>query len=774
MFDLSDETKTRLIKDHPEDRLQTGDSHDKPQPVHKLDKEDTRRRFELLLSYYRQEGDRQSDNRIQQATDADFYDNIQWSEEDAKDVEDRGQKAIVYNVISQSVNWIIGSEKRGRTDFKILPRGKEDAKPAEAKTKYMKYLSDVNRTPFHRSRAFEDQVKVGIGWVESGCQEEDDGEPIYFRYESWRNMLWDSASTELDGSDMRYQFRSKWVDEDIALALFPDRTDKILSAVTTSGVFGLGALGDGDDVMDQAELERDNAGMLSSGTMHRRRRLRLIEAWYRVPSMTKKLRGGAFNGEIYDENHPLHKAAVESGACRVVEKMMMRVRVAIMTVSGMLYDEWSPYRHNRFKFIPIWGYRRDRDGLPYGVIRGMRDIQEDINKRMSKALYILSNNKTIIEEGALSDEMSIDDFADEVARPDAIIVMKNNKLGAIKMDVDRELAPAHLELASRNIQMIQQVGGVTDELLGRTTNAVSGVAVEKRQEQGSLATSKLFDNLRLAVQLHGEIELSLMEQYVTEEKQFRITNQRGTPEFITMNDGLPENDITRTKADFVISEADWRATMRQAALDQLLDMLTKMPPEVAMVMLDLVVESMDVPNRDEIVKRIRAVNGQRDPDATEMTPEEQIAMQSKQMADQAQQAMFEADLAVKQADAQKKAADAKKSEAQIALTEAQTVQANMTGAQSAMAAATQVIQMPTIAKVADNLLQQGGWQGSQPVPTNLKPAAQGMAQPPGMQQAPPQPEAPPAPPEQAMPEQGAPIQPEMAPQEVAPQPQQGV
>ena len=53
-----------------------------------------------------------------------------------------------------------------------------DTNPAEIKTKLLKYLSDVNRLPFARSRAFEDAIKVGIGWLEDGAQDEDDGEPL--------------------------------------------------------------------------------------------------------------------------------------------------------------------------------------------------------------------------------------------------------------------------------------------------------------------------------------------------------------------------------------------------------------------------------------------------------------------------------------------------------------------------------------------------------------------------------------------------------------------
>jgi len=47
----------------------------------------------------------------------------------------------------------------------------------------------------------------------------------------------------------------------------------------------------------------------------------------------------------------------------------------VFTVAGLLWLGPSPYRHNRYPFTPIWGNRRGRDGLPYGLIRGLRDIK---------------------------------------------------------------------------------------------------------------------------------------------------------------------------------------------------------------------------------------------------------------------------------------------------------------------------------------------------------------------------------------------------------------
>lgn len=742
-MDLQDESMTKIKRGNAIDRMDAGGEPEEVEaPRHPMDAPDVRDRHAMMVSKYRYELEVQSENREQMAKDEDYYDNIQFTLEQARELEERGQAPIAYNVIAQTINWVLGSEKRGRTDFKVLPRGEEDAKPAEVKTKYMKYISDVWRTQFNRSRSFADSVKAGVGWIETGAEDEDEEEPTGDRYESWRNVLWDSASTAMDTSDMRYQFRSKWIDVDIAIAMFPHCAEKIRDSVSTVSSFGSTTMLDGDDAMDGAEQDRELFGGTGPIYMYKRDRVRLIECWYRVPEKVQKIKGGRFKGDIYDGNDPRHVEAVESGNGRLHEKVIMRTRVMFMTINHPLYDEPSPFRHNRLRFIPIWGYRRGRDNLPYGMIRGLRDIQDDINKRASKALFILSTNKVAYEEGAFPEDMTPDDIADEVSRPDMLLKTSNGALsgGKINFNIDRELGQWHLELMSRNIQMVQQVGGVTDELMGRQTNAQSGVAVKARQEQGSLATSIFFDNLRFAAQQHGEITLSLIEQFVTEEKQFRITNERGTPQYIAMNDGLPESDIGRAKADFVISEADWRATMRQAQVDQLLEVIAKLPPEVAMSMLDLVIEMMDLDNADELAKRIRAINGQRDPDATEPTPEEMQKQQAQAEQQAAQKAMFQAELAEKQGKAEKSMADAAKARAGVALTNAQTVQANMAGAQAAMEAAVTVIAMPATAKVADNLLQQGGWKGGDPVPTP-NPAAQGIPQ----QAMPPQmpPQAPP-------------------------------
>jgi hypothetical protein len=115
-------------------------------------------------------------------------------------------------------------------------------------------------------------------------------------------------------------------------------------------------------------------------------------------------------------------------------------------------------------------------------------------------------------------------------------------------------------------------------------------------------------------------------------------------------------------------------------------------------------------------------------------------MQAQQQAQQIQMEQVAADI-------RSKNAKAARDEAGAELTKAQTVAQNMDAAANAMVAATAVIMQPTIAKVADNLLIQGGWTGGQPVPAGLPMAAQGI--PPQAVQQPPAQQAPVAPQPQA-------------------------
>jgi multidrug efflux pump subunit AcrA (membrane-fusion protein) len=102
--------------------------------------------------------------------------------------------------------------------------------------------------------------------------------------------------------------------------------------------------------------------------------------------------------------------------------------------------------------------------------------------------------------------------------------------------------------------------------------------------------------------------------------------------------GEPINDITASQADFVVDSANYNATVRQAMFESMMELMGRMPAEVSIQLLDMVVDLSDLPGKEEMVKRIRAINGQTDPDEDTNDPE----VQQERMA-RAQQAQEQAE-----------------------------------------------------------------------------------------------------------------------------------
>jgi len=600
---------------------------------HPLDGEVARKLHRKMLDWYFHERARQAENRLQQSMDDDYYDGEQWSAEDAQVLHERRQVPLVFNEVAPMIDWLIGTERRTRVDWNVLPRTEDDVDTADAKRKVLKFVSDINRIPFARSRAFADAVKVGVGWVDDGARDDPTQDVLYSKYENWRNVLWDSSSYELDISDARYLFRWRWVDADVAEIMFPERAHQIRRSVIDAGA----ADGADDEDWGIGEAPAPSGTLYASGAgvygEVSRRRIKLIECQYRMPVKSRIITDGPMKGAFVSQGDAAMADIVNSKSASFVDKVVMRMHVAVFTEADMLSNDVSVYRHNRFSLTPIWCYRRGKDRLPYGAIRRVRDLQQDLNKRASKALFMLSTNQVIADEGAVSD---IDIARQEVDMPDGWVTVKTGKKFEIRRDTDA--ATGQVQMMTLDAQNIQRSVGVNNENLGRATNAVSGEAIKARQLQGSVGTTEPFDNLRFAVQVHGEKLLSLTEQFYSDEKVIRLTGNRpGKVEWLRINqpevqpDGSVRylNDITASQADFIVAEADYAGTLRQVMFDSLRDIAGRLPPELAVRFLRMAYEYSDLPNKDEITDEIRKITGEIDPNK-EPTPEEAQAAQQQQ------------------------------------------------------------------------------------------------------------------------------------------------
>lgn len=637
---------------------------------HPLDQPEVLARYRRVCAWRKHAADLQRDNRALQMRDHDFYDGDQWAQEDIEALRERGQAPLVFNVVKPTVNWLIGTERKTRVDYRVMPREKNDADGAEIKTSVLKYVADVNKSQYVKSRAFADAIKAGVGWIEAGIRTDPTMEPLYTGYEDWRNIWYDPLSVEPDLSDARFIFRERYVDLDVAMSMFPERQSLLVASAITGGMYNV----TDTDLLDDVDAERDIFDASSGIYDQTRSRVRLTECWYRVAWKGKVLRGddlGVLDGAVYDPSSQAQTALIEEGRAAVYDTTRMQVRCMIYCDKGVLQDIESTYRHNRFPFVPIWGFRKKRANAPYGVIRDLVDPQSDLNKRRSKALFILSTNQVIVDDDAVED---FDELAEEVARPDGII--KKKKGSELEIRNNSQLAEEHVMLMQEDKAYIESTGGVTDEMMGRQTNAQSGKAILARQDQGHAVTTELFDNLRMAHQLLGEIQLSLIEQYYTDRKVVRIIGDRGQAQYISINDPQPDgailNDITATQADFIVDATNYSASVRQAMFESMMNLLGQIGnPDIAMALLDIVVDLSDLPGKDEMVKRIRSLNGQKDPDAEDddpMAQEEAMQDQSAKDAEaQYQQALAQLEMAEREAKVAKMNAEAKAKEAGVIL-----------------------------------------------------------------------------------------------------------
>lgn len=646
----------------------------------------------------------QSLNRAEMALDEDYADGIQWTPEERYELEVvRGQPALTFDLITPTVAWVTGTEKRTRVDSRVLPRRKEFGAAAEQKTAMLKADSDLNRAPFHISEAFRDAVVAGLGWLEEGVRSDPDEEPLFVRHESWRNIWFDPLSKAFDLSDCRYLFREKWIDLDMAIPLFPGFENALRGQTNTLSL----TQQDPDEFYNNPYLY-DPTGSLK-GRSHtaslwgvsrsaseeswnvngRRERVCLVEFWYREPARVQVVKGaGAWDGTLLNPLDPLQKWLVENGHVSVFDAVRTVVKQAIF-VKGTLLQEGiqNPYWHGQFPFTPVWGYRRRRDGAPYGMVRKLRDPQDDFNKKRSKTAHILATKRTVMQKGAVDD---IDVYAEEVARPDAIIEVNGDK--ELRIETDHILASALTNLSMDDVRLINSISGVTPELRGEGGANQSGKAVLAKQDQGQATTMDLFDNLRLALQISGEKRLRNLEQFTTEDTAVRILGPKGGAQFVEVQ----AESVWGNKADFIVDEQAFRASARQAMFEVMMDLLSRLDPKIAMNLLDLVVDLSDVPQREELVSRIRKINGQQDPEK-ELSPEEQEAQQQQAQAEAAKAArVAEAEISLLEGRAMKEQAAGQKALMEAILAKLETMEKSIAVAGAAAAS-------PALARTADTI-----------------------------------------------------------------------
>ena len=342
-------------------------------------------------------------------------------------------------------------------------------------------MKDSNDLDLKFSRAWENMLVEGYGGVELVVEPKPDGDPDINVVEwDWDRLFYDHHSRKLDFSDARYVGGVIWMDMEEAKARWPGK--------------------------EQLEaLERTVADSTSNSTTYEDRP---HKQWV--------------SGRHRDRIRICQMYHVEDGQwwqCFFTKGGKLEsIPVPFVDQDGR---SWCP--------MQLGGAFIDRDNNRYGLVRIMIGVQDEVNKRRSKALHRTATRTIIMEAGAVDDE---DKAREEAAKPDGLIKVNPGMRFEFAKNEDQLSAELGLLQEAKNeIELM----GPNPAMLGKDKDAPSGRAILANQQSGQTEITLLLDRHRQLKKRVYQRIWDLIRQYKQAEWWVRVTDDEKNVKFVGIN-----------------------------------------------------------------------------------------------------------------------------------------------------------------------------------------------------------------------------------------------
>ncbi|CSO08179.1 Uncharacterised protein [Shigella sonnei] len=580
-----------------------------------------------------------------------YYDGDQLPPEVLQVLKDRGQPMTIHNLIAPTVDGVLGMEAKTRTDLVVMSDEPDDETEKLAEAINAEFadacrLGNMNKA---RSDAYAEQIKAGLSWVEVRRNSDPFGPEFKVSTVSRKEVFWDWLSREADLSDCRWLMRRRWMDTDEAKATFPGMAQVIDYAIDDWRGFVDTTVTEGQPspLMSAWEEYQSWDRKENEWLQRERRRVLLQVVYYRTFERLPVIE--LSNGRVvaFDKNNLMHAVAVASGRVQVRVGRVSRIREAWFVGPHFIVDRPCSAPQGMFPLVPFWGYRKDKTGEPYGLISRAIPAQDEVNFRRIKLTWLLQAKRVIMDEDAT--QLSDNELMEQIERPDGIIKLnparKNQKSVAdvFRVEQDFQVASQQFQVMQESEKLIQDTMGVYSAFLGQDSNASSGVAISNLVEQGATTLAEINDNYQFACQQVGRLLLAYLLDGLKKRRNHAVVinrDDRQRRQTIVLNaegdNGELTNDISRLNTHIALAPVQQTPAFKAQLAQRMSEVIQGLPPQVQAVVLDLWVNLLDVPQKQEFVERIRAALGTpKSPD--EMTPEEQQAAQQQQAQEQQQQ-----------------------------------------------------------------------------------------------------------------------------------------
>jgi hypothetical protein len=446
----------------------------------------------------------------------------QWTADELKKLKLRNQPKVTRNRVKRKINAVVGLVERLRQDPKCYARTPKSEEQADLATAVIRYVLDSNRWESLSSKVASDAAREGIGCLELGLKQRVEGDlDVTLEHVTTDTFFYDPRSYRADFTDALFMGTAKWVDIEIAKQFSPPEKWADLEA-TSSNDTGAVYSEDGERAIRWMDSVR--------------KRIRLVDVWY--------YRNGEWCWALYT-----YGTILMEGLSPFVD-----VEGATMT-----------------KFLAFSAFI-DPDGDRFGFIRDMKDIQDEINHRYSKALHLLNTRRTFVRRGT----MDVNRMRQELVKTDGIIEWDAEKP---EFDDQRQLADmqgqiAFLEDAKTEIENF----GPNPALIGQGDQARSGRAIALLQQAGIAELGPYIIELKdWKLRLYRAVFANVKKHWQLE-RWIRIVDPEDEAQLIQIN-GLRYdpltlsfqnvNNITAIDVDIIIDEGADTINMMMDTFDTL-------------------------------------------------------------------------------------------------------------------------------------------------------------------------------------------------------------
>jgi len=658
---------------------------------------------------------------------ADYADGNQLDAEVLQRQKDLGVPPAKEDVIGPAVRAVCGYEAKTRTDWRVSADatngvdedGEDIAAALNFELNQAERFSGADRA---LGAAFRSMLTTGVGWVEVGRNASSLQFPFECRMVHRNEIFWDMAAKEDNLRDARWMVRRRWVDVEQAVQLFPE-AEAVLQGFVRYG-------------FDYADMNEGGVSTALQNDQFARRawtraedyyfnqqnnQVCISEVWYRRFVKVQVLvsgYGSRRRAVLYDEDNDEHLAMLHAGRARLDFELQSRIRRAYWVGPNCLSDEASPYAHGRFPYVPLFGWREDMTGVPYGIVRNMVFLQDCLNAAKSRLIWGMTAVQVQRTEDVVS--MTDEQLRRTIAMPSADIVLDSAAMSmpGARFEVKRDfpLNEQHFHLMNDARNAIRAVSGITAAFDGAGGNATSGLQEQTQVEQSQMALAEFFDNFNAARTEVGELLLAMIiEDLGDNEYAVRVEgNVFKPPRQVVLNELMPVDGspkmrrrmaVKNTRLRVALEDVPTSSSFRAQQLASLTEAIKSAPAQVQLAMLPYLFDLMPIPHKNEVTALLRQAGEMPDPELMKAQAVEEARAQL-------QFELRERELEIKAQQVQSQAA---LNEAKVSELMQKALQSVVQAAYSANQTAAQIAQQPQIAAIGDSVLQFAAEQSGRPL-----------------------------------------------------------